>query len=233
VHGNGTVPGFSALDKSAFCDSGSSANLECKRCPINTFSGVNDKVCTPCTAECLSGFELQSSCLTEATFNTASCQFCAVGKFKAGVNDELCTPCAPGTYQDREGSSVCIPCRTSCEPGTELVGECTGGNASDVSCVACSPGTYKAGTNTGACTDCAAGTYQKYPGLSACEPCRQECGPGTELKGTCALGSSADTTRCDPCKIGHWKATKGEESCSLCDLGMIKYAYVWRTLIYF
>ena len=141
-------------------------NLECKKCPLNTYSAAGAKSCTKCPdgtvseagssacTPCPAGTYRNSSSTSVGT-NAWECAPCPAGTYSTG-GAKSCTKCPEGTVSAK-GASAC----SACPAGTVYsAGKCiscaAGKYAYNGSCVSCQTGTYSA-ANATSCTSC--GSY--------------------------------------------------------------------------
>ena len=205
------------------------ANEVCTSCPKDTYfsgyGGASISVCANCTMNSASliGSASVDSCICNAGYTKtgATCNACAVGKFKPTSGDGGCQDCPANSATPSTGSIEASNCR--CNPGYA-------GTAG--SCVLCGAGTYQNGTN-GPCVNCPASTFSTATGatsIATCTACRSFS--------TSSEGSySSDDCKCD---AGYWTrdmslpnatclqcvpgkyAARGVAACSSCGSG--KYA---------
>ena len=71
---------------SKVCGNGFVYNAGCRRCPLGTYSGINDVECKPCEK----GF---------------------FSNFSAASDITQCFPCPEGTFSNTKGSSKCLNCK--------------------------------------------------------------------------------------------------------------------------
>ena len=105
----------------------STGKSECNVCPAGTFGNISGATsineCIPCPAGTYNSIpgQIQSACIPclPGSYSNVSgatsveiCKICPVGYYSI-AGSAACEPCRPGTYQDRVGSSVCIPCPRS------------------------------------------------------------------------------------------------------------------------
>jgi len=92
--------------------------LNCKNCPLNTFSFVNSTSLKNCTAKagyyglpgttaaaCPGGTYMTGRGSTSLSF----CLGCASGKYSSAVGQQMCRNCSAGTYSTY-GSAYCLSC---------------------------------------------------------------------------------------------------------------------------
>lgn len=104
---------------------------------------------------------------------------CAIGKFSVfiGLSADSCTTCERGTYTDKPGQVVCLPCKPGhrCQGYNPLSG---GVVALDGQMVACTMGTYQPNASQGECLTCQNGTYQNNSNATECKTCAGATLPG-------------------------------------------------------
>lgn len=149
-----------------------------------------------------------------------ACVDCGVGSYY-NKSSLTCEPCRPGTYQDREGQTVCKACPPNIQGGGLL-----GAKSTSECSILCGPGTYSSSGQI-PCKKCPRGKYQTDYGRTRCE----DCGVGLSTiqdgamsfrdcstKVTCAAGNFFDVLKhqCLPCPVGTYQPTTGLNFCYAC-----------------
>ena len=138
-------------------------NLECKKCPLNTYSAAGAKSCTKCP----------DGTVSEA--GSSACTPCPAGTYRnssstsVGTNAWECAPCSAGTYSTG-GAKSCTKCPdgTVSAKGASACSACAAGTVySAGKCISCAAGKY---AYNGSCVSCQAGTYSAANATS-CTSC--------------------------------------------------------------
>ena len=222
-------------------------------CPIGYYESVtptqfNDRVCTQCLTQCLTGqFITGQLCTTTdrkttGPICTACLQTCASGSYLSqSCTGQTSSPsqcmtctsggCAPGYYRGQCGNQsdgTCTKCKT-CATGQYNYG--CGGNTDGVckNCTACRQG-YTAVSVCSALADavcangpCSPGTdcgslFCDY-GIGVMEPCKLQWSVSPPTNGDWMCLHSTTNGTCSPCPIG-WTAVNGGGECVQCSKGV-------------
>ena len=138
-------------------------DLECKKCPHNTYSAAGAKSCIKCP----------DGTVSEA--GSSSCTPCPAGTYRnsssasVGTNAWECAPCPAGTYSTG-GAKSCTKCPegTVSQKGASACSACPAGTVySAGKCISCPAGKY---AHNGLCVSCQTGTYS-VANATSCTSC--------------------------------------------------------------
>ena len=172
--------------------------------------------CAPCQT-CLAGEFVSKPCdgtTKEDTTECAKCTECVAGEFQtgtacSGTDDEdtqTCAPCPEGSYC-LGGNAEPLTCKTTCDPGYMLAGECVEGSSADnTTCAECPEGFYCVDGTSMPCKSCAEGEYMSgdwcesgsASDTQTCEACAV-CGAGQHISGPECSGNTTTDTQRDTC----------------------------------
>ncbi len=194
-----------------------------KSCPANSQSARGSKLLDSC--QCNSGF---------TGGNSKTCTACEKGKYKIDIGFAVCTNCITGKYSVTEGASSASIC-IECVNGKYLIHM---GASAACTCTDCDTCKFSvtAGVSTNrTCTECVTGKYSTTADAYSDNDCKSCQDNSISLSGSslstsclCFVGyTGPDSGTCVSCEAGKYKATQGDQPCTICIKG--KYS---KTVVY-
>ena len=196
------LPGYVATPEGeAFactpCEAGSakagiSNTAVCETCDANTYAGAAAAECDECPENALSD---------AGSGSIAACQ-CREGYAISGTDD--CQACSAGHYKDTVSDTLCDPCAA---------------------------GTYQIATAATACDVCLQDTFTSASGTITCNSCQDHSSRSQPESPTADDADEASDCQCHAghylagdgvctqCPLGAFKASSGNQACTICDAG--------------
>ena len=189
------------------------------------YSGVDGGPCVGCGKGEWKAVNGSSQCIkcvnnTMSVERSTSVKSCLCKPGYTGEDGGPCTACELGSYKEEEGAFVCRNCTantTTLERGSSKYLNCLCNSGFELS-------SSSDNQNTTICAACAVGKYKQTPGLpQVCLSCPDykttlRVGSMVQSECVCVPGwfSAFNSSSCQMCAENSFKASTGNEPCTLC-----------------